>query len=74
MEEGIKQNVTAVRPLQVKIEDFKKELQKVVAGSDLPPFLLEMIIGEYLSGISRVAEREYIQARAEWEKGGGQNG
>ena len=35
--------------------------------SERPPFLLEMIIGEYLSGISVVAKREFAAARAEWE-------
>ena len=35
--------------------------------SELPPFLLEMIIGEYLVGISNVAKQEFAAARAEWE-------
>lgn len=35
--------------------------------SELPPFLLEMIIGEYLSGISIIAKREFATAQAEWE-------
>lgn len=45
--------------------------------SELPPFLLEMIIGEYLTGISAVAKREFAAARAEWEsdeKGGEKDG
>lgn len=56
-----------VKPLQVRIEDFRQNLGKVVETSELPPFLLEMIIGEYLSGISAVAKREFAAARAEWE-------
>lgn len=56
-----------VKPLQVRIEDFRQNLGKVVETSELPPFLLEMIIGEYLSGISVVAKREFAAARAEWE-------
>lgn len=42
----------------------------MVEESELPPFLLEMIIGEYLSGISVVAKREFATARAEWESAG----
>ncbi len=55
-----------IRPLTVRIEDFKEGLQRTVAESELPPFLLEMIVGEYL-GISMVASKEYAQGREEWE-------
>ena len=30
--------------------------------------MIEMILGEYLAGISRVAQKEYAQDQAEWEK------
>lgn len=56
------------RPVTVRIEDFKQDLQEVVTKSELPPFMLEMILGEYLSGVSIVARREYAQDRADWEK------
>ena len=49
----------------------------VVAGSELPPFLLEMILGEMLAGISNVARKEYSENREAWEKAckeGGENG
>lgn len=65
------------RPVTVRIEDFKRDLQEAVTKSELPPFMLEMIIGEYLSGVSIVARREYAQDRAQWEeslKAGGKNG
>lgn len=57
-----------VKPVTVRLKDFKKNLNKVVAESELPPFLLEMALGEMLFGISGVAEKEYAQDRAEWEK------
>lgn len=57
------------RPVTVKIEDFKQNLGKVVAESELPPFLLEMLIGEYLIGISQIAAQEYAEGRQEWERG-----
>ena len=56
------------RPVTVRIEDFKQDLQEAVTKSELPPFMLEMILGEYLSGVSIVARREYAQDRADWEK------
>lgn len=58
----------AVKPVTVKIEDFRKDLNEVVAGSELPPFLLEMVLGEMLAGISSVAQKEYAQDREIWEK------
>ena len=57
-----------VKPVTVKIEDFRKNLNEVVAGSELPPFLLEMVLGEMLAGISSVAQKEYAQDRETWEK------
>lgn len=60
--------VKTVKPVTVKIEDFRKNLNEVVAESQLPPFLLEMVLGEMLAGISNVAKKEYVQDREEWEK------
>lgn len=57
-----------VKPVTVRVEDFKKELNRVVAESQLPPFLLEMILGEMLAGMSSVAQKEYEQDREDWEK------
>lgn len=62
------------RPVTVRIEDFKEDLNKTVAESELPPFMLEMLIGEYLAGVSRVARQEYVQDREEWEKECDQDG
>lgn len=64
----MKKKAEPVKPVTVRVGDFKKELNRVVAESQLPPFLLEMILGEMLSGISSVAQKEYEQDREEWEK------
>ncbi|CUO13734.1 hypothetical protein EAI89_06770 [Eubacterium sp. am_0171] len=58
------------KPVTVRIDEFKTNLNRVVAESQLPPFLLEMLLGEYLAGVSQVAKQEYAQDRAEWEKAG----
>ena len=50
-----------VKPVTVKIDDFRRDLNQVVADSGLPAFLLEMILGEMLSAMSRVAEQERKQ-------------
>ena len=67
MTEGNKER-KPVRQVTVKIDDFRKKLNQAVADSELPPFLLEMIVGEMLSAMSRVAAQERIQDREAWEK------
>lgn len=57
-----------MKPVTVKLDDFRKNLNQVVAGSELPPFLLEMVLGEMLSAMSRVAEKERAQDREAWER------
>ncbi len=57
-----------VRPVTVRIEDFKKNLNRVVAESELPPFLSVMILREMLMAINSVAETEYARDREKWEK------
>ena len=57
-----------MKPVTVKLDDFRKNLNQVVAGSELPPFLLEMVLGEMLSAMSRVAETEREQDREAWER------
>lgn len=57
-----------VKPVTVKIDDFRRDLNQVVADSGLPPLLLEMILGEMLSAMSRVAEQGCKQDRESWEK------
>ena len=57
-----------VKPVTVRLDDFKKNLNRVVADSELPPFLLELVLEEMLSAMSRVAEAEREQDREAWEK------
>ena len=57
-----------VKPVTVRLDDFKKNLNRVVADSELPPFLLELVLGEMLSAMSRVAEAEREQDRESWER------
>ena len=56
------------KPVTVKITDFRENLSKAVAESELPPFMVEILLGEYLAGVSRVAAQEYAQDRTEWEQ------
>lgn len=57
-----------VRPVTVRVGQLKSDMQTAVLKSELPPFMIEMVLGEYLAGISIVAQKEYAQDQAEWEK------
>ena len=56
-----------IRPVTIRIAELKKDINEAVGKSELPPFMLEMVIGEYLTGISAVARKEYAQDMEEWE-------
>lgn len=47
---------------------LKENIQSAVLKSELPPFMIEMVLGEYLAGIRIVAQKEYAQDRMEWEQ------
>ena len=57
-----------MKPVTVRLDNFRKNLNQVVAGSELPPFLLEMVLGEMLTAMSRVAETEREQDREAWKR------
>lgn len=57
-----------VKPVTVRLEDFKSNLNQVVAESQLPPFLTVTALREMLLGIGNVAQMEYEQDLGAWEK------
>lgn len=56
------------RPITVRMEGFKEELNRAVINSELPAYMLEILLGQYLQGISLIAQQEYAQDRREWEQ------
>lgn len=62
------ENKKITRPVTVRVNQLKTDIQSAVLKSDLPPFMIDMILSEYLAGIKMVAQKEYIQDQAEWEK------
>lgn len=56
-----------IRPVTIRIAELKKDINEAVGKSELPPFMLEMVIGEYMTGVSAVAKKEYAQDLEEWE-------
>lgn len=66
MENNKKESLT--RPVTVRVSQLKNDIQTAVLKSELPPFMIEMILSEYLAGIKIVAQKEYAQDQAEWEK------
>ena len=64
---GNTKKAPAIRPVTVRVSQLKNDIQTAVLKSELPPFMIEMILGEYLAGIRMVAQKEYAQDQAEWE-------
>lgn len=62
------ENKRITRPVTVRVSQLKNDIQTAVLKSELPPFMIEMILSEYLAGIKIVAHKEYTQDREEWEK------
>ena len=62
------ENKKITRPVTVRVNQLKTDIQSAVLKSELPPFMIEMILNEYLAGIKMVAQKEYAQDQAEWEK------
>lgn len=68
MQQGRNEDFKKQKPITVKITEFRKKLNQAVAESDLPPFMAEILLGEFLTGVSQLAAREYAQERQEWEQ------
>lgn len=62
------ENKKITRPVTVRVNQLQTDIQSAVLKSELPPFMIEMILSEYLAGIKMVAQKEYAQDQAEWEK------
>lgn len=56
------------KPVTVRMKEFRTDLQKIVMKSELPAFLLEMLISEFLGGISQVAKQEYEHDQKAWDQ------
>lgn len=57
-----------VKPLTVKIEDFRSAVSDAINRSELPPFMIELVMREVFAGVMNVAQQEYAQGRVEWGK------
>ena len=62
-----KKTTNMMRPVTVRVKQLKSDIQKAVVECELPPFMIEMILGESLAGISLLAQKEYMQDQIKWE-------
>ena len=63
-----KKTTDMMRPVTVRVKQLKSDIQKAVVECELPPFMIEMILGESLAGISLLAQKEYMQDQIKWEE------
>lgn len=65
---GNNKKESPTRPVTVRVSQLKNDIQSAVLKSELPPFMIEMILSEYLAGIKMVAQKEYAEDLESWEK------
>lgn len=56
-----------IKPITLRIEEYRKGLIQLTMESALPPCLIEILLGEYLTGISMVSKKEYQEDLKKWE-------
>lgn len=57
---------TPIRPLSIRVTEYKKEIQEASIKSQLPLCVIEMILGEMLVAISSASKTAYENDLAEW--------
>ena len=60
------------RPITLRMEGFKEDLNRAVINSELPACLLEILMEQYLQGISR--EWEHMESESKTERSGQHGG
>ena len=49
-------------------EEFKQEMANLINGSNLPPFVIELVLKDYYNEIHSLVQRQYQIDRAQYEK------
>lgn len=49
------------KPITIKYKEFKDDLETVIYDSDLPPFIVESVLREYLMEVHNYAEQQYLK-------------
>lgn len=55
------------KPSTLLYEDFKKDLASVINNSNLPAFVIELVLQDYLSEVKAMALKQYQLDKAEYE-------
>lgn len=56
------------KPVSMIYEEFKQELADLINNSNLPVFVIEPILQNYLIEIKEVAKKQYYIDKAQYEK------
>lgn len=55
------------KPITVKYQEFKDKLAEVINDSELPPFVIEPVLKEYLNETHAFAEQQYQKDKLSYE-------
>ena len=56
------------KPISVVYEDFKQDMANLINGSGLPPFIIEMVLQNYLNETRNIVIRQYQNDKAKYEE------
>lgn len=55
------------KPSNLLYEDFKRDLTNLINNSNLPAFVVELVLQNYLSEVRAMAQKQYQLDKAEYE-------
>lgn len=56
------------KPFSIVHEEFKQELADLINNSNLPPFIVESILKNYLYELTGLVKNQYQYDKAQYEK------
>ena len=55
------------KPITIRYEEFKNELEELINDSRLPPFIIEIVMQEYLNEVHGCAVAQYQKDKSIYE-------
>jgi len=56
------------KPFSIAYKEFKDELANLINGSNMPPFIIESVLQNYLYEVSEIVKNQYRVDVAQYEK------
>ena len=56
-----------MKPVELLVAEFEKGLTELVNNSNLPPFIVSLVLSNISKDVARMTEQAYQNAKAKWE-------